>query len=288
MKNLIILAWFFANIISCSAATKEEVLESEISMSKTMTNEDKVKHLMGIVEFKARYIIPRSQRELDLIQEAITEVINTPGHAEFFAEDIRRKQKEVSHIRIGPYGDRIAYDELRRRNIYKTMPLMPSPETIKVLGDFLNDDKDWPEGPVPGDYYANNGYAVLALKTIGLRNPAETYHLDAIPSTINLWQAWYGKVKAGEITFSFGGQPHEYRFNPDGTWVTIPLPQSSDSKKPVANEAVPETQSSSQHHAQENNTSRSRWIYAGVAFLILLITFTARKIITGKSTSAQP
>ena len=75
MKKLLLLAWLFANILSCLAATKEEVLENELARSKSMTNEDKVKHLMDMVEFRARYNVPRSQRELDLIQEAISEVI---------------------------------------------------------------------------------------------------------------------------------------------------------------------------------------------------------------------
>ena len=107
------------------------------------------------------------------------------------------------HIPPLPLGNRNEYDVLRIRIIYKTLPLMPSPETIKVLGDFLNDDKDMPSGSIPSDYYANNGYAMLALKKIGLRNPAEKHPYDDSRACLKKWIAWYEQVKAGEITFSF-------------------------------------------------------------------------------------
>jgi hypothetical protein len=35
-------------------------------------------------------------------------------------------------------------------------------------------------------------------------------------------------VKSGRKTFSFKGQAVEYRFNPDGTWETIPIANPPD------------------------------------------------------------
>jgi hypothetical protein len=268
MKKLLLLAWLFANILSCLAATKEEVLENDIARSKSMTDENKVKHLMEIVEFRARYNVPRSQRELDLIQEAISEVIKTPGHAEFFAEEVRRKQKEVAHIPPIPVGNRNEYDTLRRITIRYTLSKMPSPETVKVLGEFLSDDKDLPEGVIPGDYYANNGYAIWALKKIGLRNPAENHPYDDSPSCLKKWQAWYERVKAGEITFSFEGQPHEYRFQPDGTWITIPLEKSEDSPEPEKESVPPATSLQGHSPAEQAPSRKSPWIFVG-GFLML-------------------
>jgi hypothetical protein len=294
MKKLLFLAWLFANILSCLAATKEEVLENEIARSKAMTNEDKVKHLMDMVEFRARYNVPRSQRELDLIQEAISEVIKTPGHAEFFAEEVRRKQKEVAHIRIGPYGERIDYNTLRIRYLFKTLPLMKSPETIKVLGEFLSDDKDLPEGAIPACYYANNGYAVMALKKIGLCNPAEKYPLDASAITIKMWQVWYEQVKAGEITFSFIGQPHEYRFQADGTWITIPLETEHDRKKSAdfshsPNDlSTPVTADQKIHTPDHLPTKKSRLFSISMAVLLVMIALIVQRIAKARSVNRPP
>jgi hypothetical protein len=77
--------------------------------------------------------------------------------------------------------------------------------------------------------------ATYAIATIGLREPPlanmklTIYAYD--PECTSRWKttrAWYQEVKAGKRTFSFRGQPVEYRFKPDGTWETIALRNPPD------------------------------------------------------------
>jgi hypothetical protein len=108
----------------------------------------------------------------DLVQSTL---LSVPGHARYFADEIRREQKEVTQYPTST-GPRVDYD-FNRGLYFLTLRHLPSPETIAVLGDFLADDKDQPGPRDPSKSYdydippANCYYAAETLDKIGLRNP---------------------------------------------------------------------------------------------------------------------
>jgi hypothetical protein len=169
-----------------------------------------------------------------LAQSAMLQI---PGHAKFLCN-------EYEQFRI---TEKIWEGGVTRyRLLIHKLANIPSPETIQVLGAYLDDFKDTDtakldidkqvivnkhlprgEGLICGDL---PWLATYALAEIGLRNPPlksaklSMYSFD--PECTNQWKktrAWYQEVKAGKRTFSFVGQKVEYRFKPDGTWDTIAL-----------------------------------------------------------------
>lgn len=200
-----------------------------------------------------------------LRRELIDGLISIPGHAQLFADEIRREQAEVANIvRRGPYGKRIPYNDRRARYLLYILPLLPSPECIKALGSFLNDEMDTPSEPSPSqdwqDLPANCYLSAQGLVKIGLRDsPQKTAYTES-PVDLKLWREWYDEVKSGRKTFSFKGQSVEYRFKPDGTWDTLaianppddavkppkPVPKPATEKAP--NQAMQPAKADDSHH----------------------------------------
>lgn len=167
----------------------------------------------------------------DLVQSTL---LNIPGHARYFAEEIKREQKEVANYPTIT-GPRCNYDR-NRAKYFNTLALLPSPETIAVLGEFLADDIDTPQPLMSPDSdwgenpRANSYAASVTISAIGLRDaPADKKSYGANPEThLAKSRAWWDEVKSGKRTFSFQGQNVEYRFKPDGSWDTILIANPRD------------------------------------------------------------
>ena len=173
-----------------------------------------------VFKFGRRRDNPPDSRWADIYRNAQQILISTPGHAEYFADEVERFRKEVQHL---PRMNQVGYDRERQWLIAETLRHLPSPETIQVLGHYLDDERDTPPELV---FLPENSFlGCVALSEIGLRNPP----VSARPGMHN-WReelvkqnAWYAQVKAGTIPFSFVGQKVEYRFKPDGTWETTAM-----------------------------------------------------------------
>jgi hypothetical protein len=195
-----------------------------------------------------------------------------PGYSDYYIEQI--EQSRAKAIAPGAeYRDTRNYDE-NRNSIFEVMANLPGPETIKLLGHYLDDLRDPREDvvvcegglrpqktlsdeekenrrvrekPFDAAYKGTNAsYATVGLYRIGLRN-SPTAQVDTtnwnIVEHIAHSKAWWEKVKAGQIPFSFVRQTVEYRFRPDGTWETTQLPISvlERDKSPAAPAQPPST-----------------------------------------------
>ena len=166
----------------------------------------------------------------DLFRQIQGEFLSIPGHAQYFADEIERERAALV-----PDDDRISFDRHRSQYLRETLKHLPSPETIRVLGNYLFDDRD-PMPPMePGqDWVPVLPNPLLALKTlaeIGLREAPvkpDTFFDYWNPEPLPGVRAWYEEIKSGKRAFSFKGQSVEYRFNPDGTWVSTPIANPPD------------------------------------------------------------
>lgn len=207
--------------------------------------------------------------------------------------------------------EQIAYSHKPVWYILETLPHLPSPETVSVLGELLYDERDAAtkpyKDPCTGMHgmHPNSVLAREALQLIGLRDPgiAEPVFVrlrqpekgepwtseDALQAefeqrtaqrfeNLRPWRGWWEAVKAGERKFSFKGQSVEYRFKPDGTWETIPIANPPDDG-PKAPEAIPVTRDEKRPPAAASNVGANGgkspwlWIGAGVAVLAIVIGF---------------
>ena len=147
---------------------------------------------------------PNYTDEQKKVARNITRVLlDTPGHAEYFGNKIRDAGLD--------------YD---RSKYFHKLQFLPSSEAVGVLGGFLSDESGRPteeeiiSGTVSGDEIdwrqPNSDMAAKALLHL-LDNPPGSkdsdflYHRD-----LGTWQLWWERVKAGNQTFRFKGDPQEY------------------------------------------------------------------------------
>jgi len=185
-----------------------------------------------------RYMDQTDQDKLALYREMQKVAISLPNHASYFAEKIEK-------LRIpGREGYSGCSDPRKRMWIFQdSLSHLPSPETIKILGNFLYDTRDTPtarEVRLATDYDlipTNDCLAADALGSIGLNKAPLDKKKYSERQDVEIWKLWYEPVKAGTRKFSFVGQDVEYQFNKDGTWITMPLKASNDNRAQVANPA---------------------------------------------------
>ena len=184
--------------------------------------------------FRNAYLLDQNAKDLNLKLQR--ELINFPNHAKYFAEKIEK-------LRIpGREGYSGCSDPRKRMWIFQdSLSHLPSPETIKILGNFLYDTRDTPtarEVRLATDYDlipTNDCLAADALGSIGLNKAPLDKKKYSERQDVEIWKLWYEPVKAGTRKFSFVGQDVEYQFNKDGTWITMPLKASNDNRAQVVN-----------------------------------------------------
>lgn len=160
----------------------------------------------------------------ELIQEAL---LATPGHAEFYRDKINaaRAKMEAAH------GDIVyePYESGNLRNVvlydFPKFENLPSAETVRVLGEFLFDERGYVrvdhmesysdmmkmigQGPVFGKAAA----ALLKLPIENKPVPDTRYPSYANPEDVKPWRDWINEIKSGKRTFRFFGNPTEYDLN---------------------------------------------------------------------------
>jgi hypothetical protein len=232
---------------------------------------------------------PRWAKCYKLNTEAMLQI---PGHAKIVANEYEEFRKTETG---GDGGAR------RFWMVTETLIHLPSAETIQVLGEYLDDfkDTDTPNLPVheqvivtricpsPDGVLASDlpWLATYALSKIGLRKPPlenvqifSTAHGLEPTQHWKTTRAWYQEVKAGKRTFSFRGQPEEYRFNADGTWETIALqnpPDDAITYSRPSSAKTPDTAAllPTKNNAADKDTPWWRWLMATLLVISAAITW---------------
>jgi hypothetical protein len=232
--------------------------------------------LAGEIEVNNRYKDMLSPESIAAINEARDELCRIPGHAQYLADEIESEREKIQAL---PPKDarRNPYNRKRYENLKLILVNLPSPETIKVLGHYLYDERDPLPPPSPAqdwtDYAPSSEIASEALARIGLRNHPVTMkdfmHVDAVLRN----RAWWEEVKSGKLPFSFKGQKVEYRFKPDGTWETITManPPDDGPGRPEAGAAKRPTRRPEAADSQTKTPSSGvPWPWILVATMLLL------------------
>lgn len=193
--------------------------------------------LLGLRNMGHRQQIEGHSQAVDRVYFELQDaLIAIPGHARSIAESIEREREQVKDVPFN-LGPRIGYDR-KRLSAFETLAHLPSPETVKVLGDYLADERDLHEltheqtkgqSCITGGSSGNSSYSAKALQTSGLRDKPSREGIEYDYEIAKAaWREWWEEVKAGRKTFSFKGQSVEYRFRPDGTWETLAMVNAPD------------------------------------------------------------
>jgi len=227
MKLAAVLVGVVVGISPCRAlpddpaeyAAWEAGMFEKIAEQKNLPAEDAIPKLALWV-----YQLSRpDQKEKEVrpvLDAARSALLAIPGHAEFYAkklEEARRKVDEAEGIKKGIERSNLLAEQMYSFN---KLGLMPSPETVRVLGEYLFDERGANPDAKPGGKYGledigespNSALAVRAIARLPIvSRPIQTpwdkakYWEDLEP-----WKLWYQQVKAGTRTFRFEGDPQEY------------------------------------------------------------------------------
>ncbi len=155
-------------------------------------------------------IYPGSRR-IEVHQLIQKKLISIPGHADFFGAKIRRDKELYAAGRSHEIQGGRTWD-------FETLGQLPSAETVKVLGSFLNDGplEDSPDAFNSSSDLAmpmgDNLLAARALHELKIVNPP----LQRQPGSyadVHPWRLWFSQVDAGTRTFRFEGDPQSYNLS---------------------------------------------------------------------------
>jgi hypothetical protein len=149
-------------------------------------------------------------------------LIETPGHAEYYQKRINdaRERLDAAHasdpVMVGPAQHALANERMYG---FQTLEQLPSVETVRVLGEFLYDDRGRPlNEEMLGKIMSSDGILLenpnsdKAAVTLGklIATPPYPPRGYVNPGDLEVWKLWYEQVKAGNRTFRFEGDPQEY------------------------------------------------------------------------------
>jgi len=140
-----------------------------------------------------------------------------PGHAEFYRERIIKARAHLAlHLTDpGEGGPAAAKWRDAQVDARKVLMNLPSPETVRVLGELLSETWIYPQNDDDGLRAASTAvYSLGALYRLPLANkPARTQHDHEVLADLPAWQAWFEQIKVGNRTFRFQGDSTEYDLN---------------------------------------------------------------------------
>lgn len=183
--------------------------------------------------------LPSGEKK-EIFTRAQSMLLAIPGHAIYYQnqiEEVREQVKECAKLpqeeqfrlqRDGEWKGPGDYEDVRS-NAFHVLRLLPSPQTVAVLGHFLEDPERRDGRNLLGDLIGgsdalpqapNCGKAYIAISNLGIEHPpakgTPPYpdDLDYDLDRVDKWKDWWGEVKAGKRTYRFTGSDIEY--GPDG------------------------------------------------------------------------
>lgn len=209
-------------------------------------------------------------------------LLTVPGHAEYYDKRIRAAYADLRDPASPRYEGSANRVQGEMDLGFKVLSQLPSPETVKVLGDMLAEE--WQHPIEPGDDYIPPALAVVsvhALAALPLREaPTPPFFEYRAKEKLPIWQKWYSGMKSGSTTFSFKGQNVEYRFKPDGTWETLALANPPDDAPKPAVVVRPEKPTPQHQKSKTSPPEGPPWpwlIGAAAAVLTGLVWLVLRK-----------
>lgn len=199
-------------------------------------------------------------------------LLESPGFAEHVKNKVENARRDcLSHkIYFLRYAD--IQPEIGRLGYVK------SPESVAVLGHFLNDSEGRDGKSLIGgeiqvedaSYPVNASSALSAIERIGIENPPTSNKYLSEWEQVDVWKDWWNEVKAGKRTYRFKGSPIEY--GPDG-------PASKETIERLRNEQVRRENGSTRAFPTERGSDdkqtaqSSRWklVVTGLGAAVVLL-----------------
>lgn len=185
-------------------------------------------------------------------------LLSIPGHAEWFGKEIKAKTDDkVNGTGLNLPG--------RREWHFDTLSQLQSPETVKVLGELLFDERDpWKGIPTDAPWWPSCNLAVQAIHNLGLENPPVKSQYPDPRNDLRTWQLWFEQVRAGTRTFSFKGDKTIYS-------LAGPVATALDPGEVRARSSGPAGASGGGTDAPSGSSKVPAWVALSLALVALLL-----------------
>ncbi len=248
-------------------------LEASLESSKTLPVEERIKFLGSALQKLPRKNIYQVPERIEIFDRVQAELLSIPGHAEYYDERIREAYadfKDPDSPRHTGSADRFSNEMMYG---FRALSYLPSPETVKVLGEMLAEDWQAPRSP---GVISPSSLAIAAVKPLAelsiVDSPTAALPDHLAKENLPLWRDWYSMVKSGKRSFSFKGQSEEYRFTPDGKWETIAVTHRDNEvrRKPGAARSNSEPLSLP---AKDKFLGKNKWPWIAAAAVCAAVVF---------------
>jgi hypothetical protein len=238
---------FVLSCIGAYAQSPESILKwkskalSEIASIDRSSTEDQVLRVSGYLRVAERGEHMTSEHR-EVVASAQRVLLGLPQLERCFENAIERGIQ--NEFREAEGKGRLA-KEPQVWDVFACLEQLPSPRTVAILGELLEDDRDpWkvvPPGeisqgrPPPNSYLAAktlNRIGIEGVPIVEIRSGDRDYELAR-----DQWKLWYAAVKAGNRTFRFEGDPREYTL--DGPVETAAAATALPPVRSGASPAVP-------------------------------------------------
>jgi hypothetical protein len=238
MKQLkLFVLVLFLSIGSSKADERSEWLVERrawIEQAKRAKTPESMQNLARIVSGVGRSLDQASPEAKDLFNQAQSYLLSIPGHAEYYRDRINDEREKLEEVKTNGNVMEIA-DQRREWQKAKTgfqvMAHLPSVETVRVLSEFITDDRGkltLPPKPTYDDQVAwqvNRPHSYSALFSLNalplVSKPCKplghAFMPEEMDDAVKSWQQWFEEIKAGKRTFRFEGDPTDYDLNGPAT-----------------------------------------------------------------------
>ncbi len=266
--------------------------EAKLQEITRLPQDQQITGLGSVVISGARDPVRQLNRwQSDIFSQAKAGLLGIPGASEYYGDRINRSHAAFKGTILGERQDG-STNEVQREMIngFRVLANLPSPETVRVLGEMLSDE--W-EGPMPegADYWPDSlaVSAVLPLARLPFTDPpAPDFPDHAAKENLKAWQQWYAEVKAGTRSFAFIGQPVSHRFGPDGTVETTPRDASADPPEfPQESAAMENPRVAVEKKPAQSPSAPAWWWTAGVAVMAAIALLLRKRMSGHPATTGQ-
>ena len=140
-------------------------------------------------------------------------LLSIDGHAEYFGNKITSHYGSIKRrYAAGQKGIPWWHFDTESMYAFRTLSLLPSHETVHVLGEMLSDGWRPPYWDEEFNFVPLKERAVSALSKLPIANPPtkQLHHAGDMREYVDDWGKWYAEIKAGHRTFRFIGDDTEY------------------------------------------------------------------------------
>ncbi len=188
---------------------------------------------VGLIKTSRDDVYPSPERkEVHIVLQ--NAMLAVGGYGDYFSAKIREARQAFDSAET-PSRRSIQKAKLMdtQADAFEILGLVPGPESVKILGEYLSDETGRVPPSPPGskddrmarqqdaNFTPNSFYALMAIADLPLVAPPVARrkgNATIYDSDIDAWRLWYEQVKSGKRTFRFEGDPREY--NLDGPTKT--------------------------------------------------------------------